>query len=77
MQGRSKTGLEYIQRKKELIAKKEKLFTQGDLNRWELSASTLKEYSKDVLLKNKALAMEVMLPRVSYMWSYRGYNVFS
>lgn len=64
VQGRAKAGLEYIQRKKDLIAKKEKLFLQGDISRWELAPQAIKEYSRDTLVKNKALAFEVMLPRV-------------
>jgi hypothetical protein len=61
---RSNIGLEYVRRKKELFAKKEKLFALGDITKWELSSAKLREYSREELMKNKALAMELMLPKV-------------
>ncbi len=64
IQSRGRIGLEYLQRKKDLIAKKEKLFMQGDITRWELSPQVAKEHSKETLIKNKALAFEFMLPKV-------------
>jgi len=60
---RSNIGLEYVRRKKELFAKKEKLFALGDITKWELSSAKLREYSREELMKNKALAMELMLPK--------------
>jgi len=67
VQGRARTGLEYIQKKKELIAKKERLFLQQDLTRWELTPAAQKEHSRETLLKNKSLAFDVMLPRETHM----------
>jgi len=59
---RTKTGLDYLQRKKELFAKKERLFQQKDVTRWELS-SKAKDIPKDDLLKDKQLAFDMMLSK--------------
>lgn len=64
VQERGKKGLEYITKRRELQAKKERLFAQGDINRWELSPATLKEYSREQLLKDKNLAMSLMCSKV-------------
>jgi len=60
---RTKTGLEYLQRKNDLFAKKEKLFQQKDISRWELSAKA-SGIPKDQLLQDKRLAFDVMLAKV-------------
>ena len=65
MYARIKTGNEYLQKKKELMAKKEKLFQLGDISKWEMAPHSSKDYTKDVLLKNKAIAFELMLAKVS------------
>ena len=66
VQARGKAGLEYIQKKKDLLAKKEKFFAQGDILRWELTPAVQKEYSRDQLIKSKPLAFSVMFPRVKF-----------
>jgi hypothetical protein len=60
---RSNFGLNFVSKKKELIARKEKLFTGGDLSKWEILPQKLKEYSKDELLKNRVIAYDCMLPK--------------
>lgn len=64
MYARIKAGNEYLQKKKDLIAKKEKLFQAGDISKWEMAPNSSKDYTKDVLLKSKALAFDLMLPKV-------------
>jgi hypothetical protein len=61
---RNAFGIDYVKKKKEVNAKKEAMFQKGDISKWEISASKLKEYSKEELLKNKSLAFDLMLPKV-------------
>ena len=65
---RTKSGLEYLQRKTELFAKKEKLFQQKDISRWEIS-SKAKDIPKEHLLQDKKLAFDVMLSKVYHLIS--------
>ncbi len=37
------------------------------MTRWELSPAAQKEHSRETLLKNKALAFDLMLPRVTFL----------
>lgn len=60
---RSRLGLEFIKRKKELFARKEKLYLQGDMNKWEMSAKA-RDFTREDLIKNKQLAFDLMLNKV-------------
>lgn len=65
LENRMKSGLDYLAKKKELITRKDKLFQTRDISKWEVPSQKLKEISKDSLLKDKKLAYDVMLPKVS------------
>lgn len=49
-----------------LTLKKEDLFRQGNLIRWEISPEELKKCDKNELLKNKEYAFSKMLVKVKY-----------
>ena len=68
MKNRFQAGTDYIKRKKELIAKKDRLFTMGDVSKWEIPPNKLKDLSKEDLMKNKPYAFEIMLPKVEHMY---------
>jgi len=61
---RTKTGLDYLQRKTDLFAKKEKLFQQKDVTKWEISPKA-KDIPKEHLFQDKKLAFDVMLYKES------------
>lgn len=71
---RTKSGLEYLQRKTELFAKKEKLFQQKDISRWEIS-SKAKDIPKEHLLQDKKLAFDVMLSKVSILFDFNSLRI--
>lgn len=45
-------------------AKKDKLFTEGNIAKWELPSELLKKYPKEQLAKDKVLVWESMLYKV-------------
>ena len=53
----------YLKAEERLVARKEKLFAQGDTNKWELDGET--HVDPKSLVGNKDLAMTYMLPRES------------
>ena len=54
----------YYKAESRLMQKKEELFKQGNIARWELSPEDLKKYDKNELLKNKELAFNKMMQKV-------------
>jgi hypothetical protein len=54
----------YYKAETRLIQKKEDLFKQGNILRWEMSPDDQKKYDKNELLKNKDLAFTKMMFKV-------------
>ena len=54
----------YYKAETRLTQKKEELFKQGNIARWEVPNEDLKKYDKSELLKNKDLAFSKMLQKV-------------
>lgn len=54
----------YLKAQSRLELKKEELFKQGNIARWEVSVEDQKKYDKNELLKNKHLAFSTMMPKV-------------
>jgi len=61
---RTNVGGEYVKKKKELFAKKEKFFTLGDISKWEINPKSLAPFpDRAELLKNKNVAFDIMFPK--------------
>ena len=54
----------YYKAETRLNMKKEDLFKQGNVIRWEISPEELKKCDKNDLIKNKEYAFSKMLPKV-------------
>jgi hypothetical protein len=54
----------YYKAETRLIQKKEDLFKQGNIQRWEMSPEDLKKYDKNDFMKNKDLAFSKMMFKV-------------
>lgn len=63
MKLRNTAGQEYFKYWVDLENKKEKLFQQGEVNKWEIDFKEVKLTPEDVL-KNKKVAKMLMLPTV-------------
>ncbi len=56
----------YYKAETRLTQKKEDLFKQGNIARWEISPEELKKIDKNELLKNKDYAFSKMMYKVKY-----------
>ena len=54
----------YLKAETRLNLKKEELFKQGNIARWEMNAEDVKNFDKNELLKSKQLAFSKMMPKV-------------
>jgi sorting nexin-8 len=61
---RSRLGLDYVKRKKEMLVRKEKSFLQADSSKWDLNHAKIKELGVSDITKNKQLAMDLMFHKV-------------
>ena len=55
----------YYKAESKLNLKKEEIFKQGNINKWDLAFEDLKKYDKNDFLKNKELSFSKMLPKES------------
>eukprot|EP01022_Parablepharisma_sp_SALTPOND_P033355 TRINITY_DN88560_c0_g1_i1.p1 TRINITY_DN88560_c0_g1~~TRINITY_DN88560_c0_g1_i1.p1 ORF type:complete len:1431 (-),score=165.41 TRINITY_DN88560_c0_g1_i1:96-4388(-) len=55
-------GNEYMKKVSKVEAKKQKLYSEGKVERWELNKEDADKYSTEELVKDKEFAFEVMLP---------------
>lgn len=46
------------------MTKKDRLFQQKDITKWDIAPEKLKDLSKDALASDRKLAFDNMLPRV-------------
>lgn len=65
-QRRTKLEEEYSQQKQALIAKKDKLFKQGDVNKWDLDPIKSRDIPRTELISNQSIAFDVMLYGVTF-----------
>lgn len=64
-QFKTKNDDEFAKRVRDLVAKKDKLFMAGDVNKWEMDAERSSIIPREDLVKNKELAFSVMLQNVN------------
>jgi hypothetical protein len=56
----------YYKSQAKLNLKKEELFKQGNINKWDMNFEDLKKYDKNDFIKNKDLSFSKMLPKVFF-----------
>lgn len=61
---RTKMGVDHITKRKELLAKKDRLFSSKDITKWDLAGTKYNDMLKEDLLNDRKLAYEAMLPKV-------------
>ena len=68
LQYRVETNKEaYYRSENKLNSKKEELFKQGNVNKWDMNFEDMKKYEKADFMKNKELSFSKMLPKVEFI----------
>ena len=75
-QFKTKNDEEFARRVRELVAKKDKLFMAGDVNKWDMDAERASILPREELVKNKELAFSLMLPNVTSFFFLNDTEVF-
>lgn len=58
-----------------IIQKKEELFKQGNVAKWEIAQEELNKADKNLLLKSKEYAFSKMLTKVKYKYELLNFNL--
>jgi len=62
---REEAKIAYIKHAQKLSARKEKLFKEDDITKWEIISK--ESFNKQELMKNKAEAFKIMCTKVSFL----------